>query len=112
VEDRSFADWVKPLAGTLARDRSDVIAFACSREPGFWSRPSCVDGWTNHDLLAHLAGGNDQLVQTVLRAVTAGAILPPSDLQPDTDAENARRIEERRAWSIADLIATLERDGE
>jgi uncharacterized protein (TIGR03083 family) len=108
---RTFARWVEPLARTLARDRADVIAFARSTPPDFWSRASAVDGWTNHDLLAHLAGGNDQLVQTLLRAIATGATLPPSELQPDTDAENARRIEARRSWSVDDLIAYLERDG-
>jgi hypothetical protein len=83
------------------------MTFADSAEADFWDQPSSVDGWTNRDILAHLAGGNDQFVQTVLRAVTAGEIPDPALLAPDADAENAMRISERLLWPIDQLKAEL-----
>ncbi len=71
-----------------------------------------VDEWTNKDILAHLAGGNDLLVQTLLRSLTAGESPDPRTLAPDTDRDNARRVAERRSWSIVQLIAELERDSD
>lgn len=92
TEHQTFADWVRPIASVLWTDRQRVIEFARS--------------------LAHLAGGNDQLVQIILRAVTSREPLAASAMQPDTDAENAARVEERRSWTIDALIAELERDGD
>jgi hypothetical protein len=109
---RTLAGWVRPVAEQLDADRRRAIEFARGAAPEFWALTSTVDGWTNKDLLAHLAGGNDQMLQTILRAVTARVALDPKALDPDTDAENARRVAERIAWSIDALIAELERDGD
>jgi hypothetical protein len=106
---RSFVEWIRPVAAALCDDRDSLMAFVDSAVADFWDQPSSVDGWTNKDILAHLAGGNDQLVQTLLRAVTAGETPDPTSLAPDTDAENAIRISERRAWTIDQLKAELQR---
>ena len=109
---RQFAAWARPVAEQLAADRRIVIAFARAAPPELWAKPSAIDRWTNKDLLAHLAGGNDQMLQTILRGVTTRADLDPKALDPDTDADNAARIAERREWTVDALIAELERDGE
>jgi hypothetical protein len=74
-------------------------------------QPSPLEGWTNKDLVAHLAGGNDQMLQKILRAVVSLYPVDPAVLEPDTDGENATGIAERRPWSIEQLIEELERDG-
>lgn len=112
MTDPGYAAWVKPIASVLVADRRAVTAFARSLPAAAWDEPSDVEGWTRKDILAHLAGGNDQMVQTILRAVTAHEPLDDLDLPPDTDAENAVRIEKRRSWGVADVIAELERDGD
>jgi uncharacterized protein (TIGR03083 family) len=109
---REFAPWVQPIAQVLAEDRRAVIDFARSAPAASWDEPGALEGWTRRDILAHLAGGNDQLVQLILRAVTSGEQLDAAQLNPDTDAENARRVAERRVWSIDALISELERDGD
>jgi len=106
----TYVTWVEPIASVLAEDRRQLLEFAVSAAARFWDQRSGVDGWTNKDILAHLAGGNDLLVQTLLRSLTGGEKLDPNVLAPDTDAENASRVAERRSWTIAQLIAELERD--
>ncbi len=112
MTEHKYAAWVQPIAATLSADRQVLLNFVRSAPAEWWDLPSVVDGWTNHDILAHLAGGNDMLVQTLLRALTSGEVLDPDAFAPDTDAENASRIEERRAWSIAQLVAELQRDSD
>lgn len=106
-----FASWVEPVASQMRSSRRQVIDFARAAPPEFWDRPSVLEGWTNKDLLAHLAGGNDQMLQDILRPVVAGKEVDPKVLEPDTDGENARRVDERRSWSLERLIDALERDG-
>ncbi|MEX2247910.1 MAG: DinB family protein [Dehalococcoidia bacterium] len=110
MSERTYATWVDPVASALADDRRELLEFATSASAAFWDQPSSVDAWTNRDILAHLAGGNDLLVQTLLGSLTAGETLDPKSLAPDTDAENARRVAERRVWPLPRLIAELERD--
>lgn len=107
-----FAAWVEAIARVLDEDRRAVIAFARATPSDAWHQPSALEGWTRRDVLAHLAGGNDQLLQIVLRAVVSGAALDPAVLNPETNDANARGVEERRSWSIQSLIAELERDAE
>lgn len=112
MADREFASWVRPIAATLAEDRRQVIAFARSAPADLWDRPSIVDGWTHKDILAHAAGGNDQILQEFLRSVAACGPLDPALFQLDTDAENERGVAERRDWPVERLIAELEQGGD
>jgi hypothetical protein len=110
MSERMIAAWVSPVAAMLDADRLEVIAFARSAPPALWGQPSDLDGWTNRDILSHLAGGNDLLLQKLLRSVVAREPIDPALFQLDTDAENASGVEERRTWSLDRLIAELERD--
>ncbi len=109
---RTFAAWVAPVAEKLRRDRNDVIEFARSVEPDAWARPSNVENWTCKDILAHLAGGNDQILQQLLRAVVAGENVDPAIFSVDTDAENARAVAEQTRKPVGALIDELVRDGD
>jgi uncharacterized protein (TIGR03083 family) len=91
--------------------RREVVDFARFAPTSLWQQPSPLEGWTCRDVLAHLAGGDDRMLQSVLQAVIAGDDVPPEVLHPDTDAENARGVAARRDWSIERLIDELERDG-
>jgi len=111
MTDLRFASWVEPVASQMRDSRRQVIDFARYAPSEIWDRPSASEGWTYKDLLAHLAGGNDQMLQDILHTVVARQPLDPKVLEPDTDGENSRRVAERRSWSIEQLIETLERDG-
>ena len=108
----TFAPWVTPAAEKLRRDRDEVIAFARSVEPDAWARPSNVENWSCKEILAHLAGGNDQIFQQLLRAVVAGEKVDPDIFSVDTDAENARAIAEQARKPVQALIEELVRDGD
>ena len=110
MADRHYAGWIAAYALQHAADRRDVVAFARAAPANSWDESSALDGWAKRDILAHLAGGNDRMLQTIVLAVLEGTPLTESDLDPDTDAENARGVAERRPWSIARLIAELERE--
>ena len=109
---RAFAPWVKPIAAQLREGRRQVIDFARSAPKQIWDRPSPLEGWTYKDVLAHLAGGNDQMLQKILRSVVAREQIDASILGLDTDAENARGVRERRPRPVQELIDELEADGE
>jgi hypothetical protein len=107
----TFAPWVEPVAASLADGRAQVLAFARSAPADFWEKPSVVDGWTNKDLLAHMGRGNDQILQKVLRAVTAGRKIDVAALPSDVDAANAVAVGEQRERSVDELIAAIEEEG-
>ena len=104
----TFASWVQPVASILADDAEDIRTFIRAVSGSFWEGGSVVEGWTNRDVLAHMAGGNDQMVQSVLRSVIAGVIVEAHVLEPDTDAENAARVAERRSWPLPQVIDEYE----
>jgi hypothetical protein len=110
MDERTTAVWVAPVASVLDADRREVIAFARSAPADLWNQPSEVSGWTHKHILAHLAGGNDLLLQKLLRSVVARETIDPALFHLDTDAENASGVEERRSWVLDDLVAELERD--
>ena len=111
MTERTRAGWVASTASLLALDRAELIAFARSAPAEWWEKPSVADGWLNRDILAHLAGGNDLLLQRLLHSAVTGEPLDPSVFSLDTDDENARGVAKRRAWSIQQLIDELERGG-
>ncbi len=110
--DKTIAPWVEPIAKTLRESRAQVIRATREMFPEQWRMPSPLPGWSYQDILAHMGKGNDQLLQKILRSVVARERLDASIFDIDTDAENARGVEERRGRSAEELIAELEEAGE
>ena len=107
---RTFARWVEPIAERLRRTRGEVVEFAHSITTDAWSRPSPLKDWTCNDILAHLAGGNDQTLQRFLRAVVAKEDVDASILTVDTDSVNVRAVLGLRERAVEELIAMLVED--
>jgi uncharacterized protein (TIGR03083 family) len=107
LSEHRYADWVGPIAQRLSEDHAELVKFVREAPTEFWARPSTEAGWTNKDILAHLAGGNDQLVQIALRAAISNKPLGREAFDVDTDAANARGVEERRSWSVEKLVDEL-----
>ncbi len=111
MTERTFAPWVEPIAEQLRESRAQVVGVAHQILAELWRLPSPLRGWTNKDLLAHLATG-DWVCQTVLHAVTANEPLDLAAIGLDAvNAGNARLLEERRERSVEELIAELEAEG-
>jgi hypothetical protein len=68
-----------------------------------WARDSVYPGWTNKDLLAHLASGYAVRL-ALLRSVAASGKV--AEL-PDADAANARAISARRDTPVEQLIEEM-----
>lgn len=80
-----------------------LVALAGAVEPGRWSEPSAYPGWSNKDLLAHIATGY------VVRIGWFEAAIAWRD-QPvrlDVDAANAERIAALKNARIDGIIEEL-----
>ena len=106
-----FAAWVEPIAERMRRTRAEIVELARSMPVDAWLRPSPNDGWTYHDLLAHVADDTDKNLHAALRAIANGRNIQAA-LWADLDERNTRGVMDRRAHSIEQLIAEIERDGE
>ncbi len=81
---------VTPAVAALAPRETLYVVY--SVDPVLWERPSAVPGWSNRDLLAHIATG-DWVLQLQLRHIMEHGSVAP---WPDVDAGNAERLRERR----------------
>ncbi len=106
----NFASWVEPIAERMGRTRREIVEFARSLPDDAWSRPSPNDGWTYHDLLAHLADDTDKNLHAALRAIADSRDIDAA-LFDDIDARNARGVSDRRSLAIEQLVGEIEREG-
>ncbi len=104
---RTFAPWVEPIAAELRQLRAEVAEFARSAPPDFWAKPSPNYGWTNKELLAHIATSH-WVMQGLLAASLEGK--PFRFYGPDEG--NAERVAVRREASVRELVAEVEAEGE
>ena len=85
------------------RATDELVAVVRGVGPDRWLQPSANPGWTNKDLLAHLATGYAVRLAVLESVVTTGR---PGAV-PDADAANAHNIEARRGTPVADLVAEM-----
>jgi uncharacterized protein (TIGR03083 family) len=107
---RTFAPWVEPIAAQLRAGRSQIAETARNMPAEAWDRPSPNEGWSNKDLLAHLAF-SDWALQSGLRTILDGQPLRVSEFA-NVDDMNARGVRERRGRSIDDLAAEVETEAD
>ncbi len=98
--------WVAPSADHLRQTRREIVEFAPSAPANFWEKPSPNEGWSNKDLLAHLATSH-WVLQGLLRSVLDGQ--PFAFNGPD--GGNAERVAERRDRSVESLVEEAEAEG-
>jgi hypothetical protein len=93
-----FDPRVQPAVDALSPDETLYVVY--SVDPTKWELPSVVPGWSNRNLLAHIATG-DWVFHTHLRhVIDTGEVAE----WPDVDAGNAERIEERKFTPVATLV--------
>ncbi len=112
MTNRTFAAWVAPTAARMRESRTRTLEYARSLSAEAWSRATGNEGWTCKDIFAHMGKGNDQMFQAILREVIAGRHVDRLIFAVDTDGENERLVEERRARPAAEIIAELEESGD
>ena len=93
-----FAPEVRPAVESLAPD--GVLYTVYSADPVAWEAPSPLPGWSNRNLLAHIATG-DWVFQTHLRRLAEHG--EPAEW-PDVDGGNVRLLGERRWSSVPTLV--------
>jgi hypothetical protein len=80
----------------------DLVTIARAFDPARWDEPSACGGWTNRQLLVHLATGYGVRI-AVLQSVLDGT--PPPGI--DADAANAGNVERLAGAPIEELIFEL-----
>jgi hypothetical protein len=85
-----FLPEVQGAVEALTPDAALYVIY--SVDPVQWGRPSPLEGWSYHDLLAHIATGDWVLQGHLRHIIEHGSVAP----WPDIDAGNAQRIAERR----------------
>lgn len=93
-----FLPDLREAVDALSPDAALYVIY--SVDPTKWELPSVVPGWSNRELLAHLATG-DWVFQSHLRRLIEDG--RPADW-PDVDAGNAERLVERRFTTVATLV--------
>jgi uncharacterized damage-inducible protein DinB len=93
-----FLPALRPAVEALSPDRALYMIF--SVDPTKWELPSAVPGWSNRNLLAHIATG-DWVFQRHLRA-----IIETGDVAgwEGVDDGNAERLAERRLTPVGTLV--------
>jgi Mycothiol maleylpyruvate isomerase N-terminal domain/DinB superfamily len=67
-----------------------------------WGEQALSDGWTYHDLAAHVSS-NEARLQTRLRSALDEASDEELAAVNDIEAWNAKRVGERRGWSVREI---------
>jgi len=73
---------------------------------GDWERPTAAEGWSAHDLLAHISSTQGALAATVASAA-AGPASSGAGEPFDPDRWNASQVRRRRERSVADLLVEV-----
>jgi uncharacterized damage-inducible protein DinB len=87
-------------AGVAALSPDETLYVIYSVDPAAWELPSMNPGWTNRQLLAHIATGDWVLQGRLRRLIETGNI----DEWPDVDEGNAERVAERQYSTDRALI--------
>lgn len=82
----------------------DLVAIARAFDQARWDEPSACGGWTNRQLLVHLATGYGVRI-AVLQSVLDGTSAPDID----ADAANARNVERLAGAPIDEIVFELTR---
>ncbi len=91
---------LEPAAESWQRVTDYLVQLARAVEPDRWSEPSPNRGWTNKDLLAHLASGYAVRIAHLESFVATGRPAPSFDVE----ATNDERVAERQDAPVEELI--------
>ena len=114
MANRTFVDWVQPIADRDGAARAQLLDFIRSAPSDRWAATRKDGGWSHKDVLAHLAGDTGKYFAHLLGSVLERGSINPRRLGPDADVDaiNARDVAERLEQSVEALIQEIEKDGE
>jgi len=93
-----FLPDLTPAVEALSPDETLYVIH--SIDPTRWEMPSVLAGWSNRNLLAHIATGDWVLQGHLRHIIDTGTVAG----WPDVDAGNAERIEERKFSTVSALV--------
>ena len=93
-----FLPQIVPAVDALSPDPALYVIY--SVDPTRWETPSVVPGWSNRNLLAHVATGDWVFQSHLRRIIDTGEVAAWADI----DEGNAQRIEERKFTTVNALI--------
>lgn len=105
-EELTFLPEIEQKFRLMHRYREGLLRAVYSLADEAWDEESPDPGWTNKDLLAHLAS-NDLRMQTRLLGVLGDPDEAEIEALRDVDAWNQRAAEERRGRGISELVDEL-----
>lgn len=106
-EERTFLPEIEEAFGVLSRGRDGLLRVVYSLAEEAWAEPAADNpGWTNKDVLAHLAA-NDLRAHARFRALLGEGDAAEVEAVNRTDEWNQARVDERRDRTIRQLIDEL-----
>jgi hypothetical protein len=84
----------------------EIVGITRSIDASRWDEPSACGGWTNRQLVAHLATGYSVRIERLRRALGGETRI---DVRVDIDAVNAARVRELEPCSIDEILDELMR---
>lgn len=100
---------LEPAAERWQRVTDYLVRVARAAEPDMWSEPSPNRGWTNKDLLAHLASGYAVRIAHLESLVATGRPAPSFDVEATNDECVAERQDAPVDELIDEMIAVRDR---
>jgi hypothetical protein len=101
--------WVRPFAERDHESRTEAAQLARSLDASALARATGDTGWTVRDEITHMATADADFIP-LLRAIISGE-QPDTSVFADTDARNARNLEENRGRPAGDIARELEENG-
>ncbi len=87
------------------RERDALLALVERIDARVWDKATPCPGWSARDLVAHLATSATRL-STAVKMMLEGQ--QPNPTRADLDARNEAGVQERRRWSLKELINELQ----
>jgi uncharacterized damage-inducible protein DinB len=102
-QDLKFLPEVEATFRAMFRYREGLLRAIYSVDDQAWEEPSPDPGWTNRDLLAHVAS-NELRVHVRLRGLLGEATEDETAEVNDVDGWNQRQVEARRHLNVRQLV--------
>ena len=95
----------KAIIAEIEAARRSLIDLVQNLDAESLALPTCCEGWSVKDILAHLSAGEAGLLQRARNAANGESTVPAPGF--NLNQHNQERIEQRRDWSVTQLVAEM-----